>query len=229
MSKKLAFYTCFFGNDVNFGNVVSQGPECNYDCYYFTNNKRTFGLLNQTRWKGIFVDTPIYDDDILDSFSAKQLKANPYISEVLNEYEYLCYIDTKLNVEPLWIEYLIDLLENTGKLMAMAKHPCDFHSVWDEYNLAITVPKYKRQADQYKSFIEKMLKSGYHESIPTHYATGFILRKNNEIVRELGARWYELIKECGINCQISFDFIQQIYGHLIHQIGWLEGYDFNFR
>jgi len=41
--------------------------------------------------------------------------------------------------------------------------------------------------------------------------TGFILRKNSDMTNKINEIWFEHIKQCGIECQISFFFIYQMY------------------
>jgi hypothetical protein len=218
-NNKLVFYTCFFGNDTNYANVITPIPSTKYDCYYFTNNQKTLELLKDTKWTSIFVDIPIKNTCTENAMDAKDLKARPNSYDILNKYEYTCYLDSKLEIDGIKVENLINTVENENILYIICKHPYISSNVWDEYNTAINYQnRYFIEKDKYYNYINKQLSLGLSNTVDNHYQTGFIIRKTTEKTMEINELWYEHIKDCGIECQISFFFIQQIYKNYIHPI-----------
>jgi len=222
--KKIAFYTCFFGDDSNVSNVISPVPSEKYDCYYFTNNINTYNKLIDTKWKRILIAIPIKQSYNLNSMDSKELKACPNHYEILNDYDYTCYFDSKLYIEAHSVEKLIETeLSNSQSVMILAKHgylalnnwkP----SVWYEFNECLHQERYYIEKDRYFNYIQKQLDKGLVDTNNTHYSTHFIIRKNSTLTNQINELWYEHIKECGIECQISFFFINQLYVDYIKSI-----------
>ena len=67
----------------------------------------------------------------------------------------------------------------------------------------------------YKKYIEKKLSDGYSEKINIFFCGGFSIRKNCDKTNEYNEFWFENIKECGIEDQISLQFVQQKYNEII--------------
>ena len=231
-TKRLAYYTCYFGGDTNYSKMIPPVPSQTDDCYFFTNNQDIFTLLKSTRFIPIFMSyIRIENDSINDAMNSKILRACPFYFRLLNNYQYLCWFDTKLTVFEDKVQDILAVLEKSPKLMAFTKHSLSdtFKSVWDEYNLAITYERYSKQKDMYKNYIETQLSKGFSEKIEIHFCTGFNIRKNCRKVKEIGEKWLEHICECGIECQISFQFINQLYGQYIlpleYQATWKYSYE----
>jgi hypothetical protein len=193
--------------------MVPTCPSDVYDCYYITNSKSVLALLANTKWKPIYTNVPIYGNNIQDAMSAKLPKARPDMYNELRNYDYLCYIDSKLyNIDFEKIVNVMNLMDTMPeKTFCISRHPLPFKSVWDEFNLAMQYAKYAEQKTQNEVFIKRLLVSGYSETIENHYCTGFLLRKQCPKTDEINKMWYSFIQECGIECQISFSFVQQKY------------------
>jgi Protein of unknown function (DUF616) len=207
----LAFYTCFFGSDTNWANVISTPPD-GYDCYYFTNNQRTYDRLASTKWKRVFVPIPISEDNVVSAQQTKHLRCCPNAYPELKPYQYLCWIDSKLQFTDMAaFQAMFTDLKTTDHIYAFTHHPLAYTSVWDEYNLAMTYEKYARQQEQAKAYIQSRLAAGYSETKPLQVACGFHLSKRGPLAEEIGAFWYSEISVCGVEDQISFQFVHQKY------------------
>uniref|UniRef100_A0A6C0BLK4 TOD1/MUCI70 glycosyltransferase-like domain-containing protein n=1 Tax=viral metagenome TaxID=1070528 RepID=A0A6C0BLK4_9ZZZZ len=217
MSQHLCFYTVFYGSDGNWANLIPQVPSTTDDCYYLTNNLTTYQELAKTigdggsgDWKPIWIDQiPIYDTN-QDAMNAKLYKACPHRHPILNQYEYSCYLDTKHNVDGAKVRQLVDQLADT-MCMLLPRHPCNYHSVWNEYQLCLQYPKYAAEQVQYKTYLDQCLAQGYDERLTNHYTTQVIIRKNCPLTHMICETWYSNIQRCGIECQISFSIVQQRY------------------
>lgn len=213
--KKLAYYTCYFGGGSNYSRLIPPLPSIKYDCYYFTNDIDIYNQLKDTSWIVIYMnDIPIHNCEIKDTMESKKLRCCPHKFDVLNNYEYLCWFDSKLQVYENKVIELVEKLSNDpDKIIVLCKHPYSntFNSVWDEFNLAIRTPKYNSQKDQNIKYIEMQINNGFSDKINIHFCGGWNIRKICKKTEEFGELWYKHIQECGIEDQISLQFIQQKY------------------
>lgn len=216
---KIVYYTCFFGADNNYRNCIPEPPtQC--DSYYYTNNTSTYNKLEGTRWNRVFVDIPVKNDLTLDSMDAKLLKACPYMFKELRDGDATCYFDSALQVDASHVQELCDRVFTLSNYsIIMARHPF-ISPTWlpsarNEYKNAMLQPRYASQKDQIDAYMHEQVESGLLDMDCIHYATGFIVRKHSQVERQLGEVWYSHIKKCGIECQISFFFVQQMFkGHI---------------
>lgn len=219
MNLKIAFYTCFFGSDTNDRNCIPE-PPLGYDSYYFTNNDRTYDKLSNTKWIRVYVPVPVKNDATLDAMDAKHLKACPHMYKELRYYDATCYFDSALQPNAGEVAELVNKVFTLSNYsMIIARHPFIsltwLPSARNEFNNAMLQPRYAVQRDQYEAYMAEQIESGLLETDNIHYATGFIVRRNNMEMRKLGEIWYAHIKRCGIECQISFFFVQQMFkGHI---------------
>ncbi len=212
---KIAFYTCFFGADSNERNKIPPSPKLD-DCFFFTNNPNTYANLEKTGWNRIFVDVPVKHNLTADAMDAKHLKACPYMYPELNGYDAICYFDSalKVNTDEV-IELATKAFTYSNYDMIIARHPF-ISATWppsarSEFKNAMLQPRYEAERDRYEQYMAEQIRSGLLETDDIHYATGFIVRKNNMEMRKLGEVWYRHILACGIECQISFFFVQQMF------------------
>jgi hypothetical protein len=172
----------------------------------------------------VFCDNiPIKYDDTLNAFDSKELKACPHHFPCLNKYSYLCYCDSKYNVDENRVkEHLTLFTEN--RLMILPTHPDFGPNVWNEFNACILQPRYAVNKDHYMNYINTQLAAGFPSETKFHYTTQFMIRKNNRLTQVIGEKWYEQINLCGIQCQISFFFVHQLFESYIHGIKTYDGY-----
>ncbi len=209
---KLAFYTGFFGGDSNWAAIIPPIPFSDYDCYYYTNNNSVFNRLNSTAWKRVWVDTPIYNDNVRDAMSSKELRCCPERFPELTEYEYVCWMDSKMKfTNDENFKKMLEALLSSDAIVAATHHPLPYKTVWDEYETAIQYEKYAREKDAYKAYIERQLQAGADPMKPQRICCGFRLMKMNERRKELGETWLSHIRQCGIEDQISWQFIHQLF------------------
>lgn len=211
----ICYYTVFIGSNNNSAFKIPKLPSHYYDCYYYTNNKKLYDLLQNTKWKSKFLEIEMSDDEIKSAMDAKHLKARPDLYDDLNKYNYTVYFDSKLNLYcDKDIEKIIDT-EMKQYPMILRRHN-NLKNVGEEFNEAMTQERYKKEKYKYIAYINKNLEKGLLPTTKNHYITGFIIRDNSSpIVKEINKTWYEHILECGIECQISFFFIQQLYSNYI--------------
>jgi hypothetical protein len=93
----LAFYTYFYGSNNNEAFKIPKLPSLKYKCYFYTNNNTMIELLKSTNWIGIYDEKPIIDDLIQSCMIGKHIKVMSHEYSELKDYDYLCFLDSKLN------------------------------------------------------------------------------------------------------------------------------------
>jgi len=216
---KLAFYTYFYGSNSNRAFVIPIVPSLKYNCYYFTNNTKMIDQLKNTNWIGIYDNKPTNDDVIESCMIGKHIKTSPHEYKELQDYDYLCFLDSKLKkISESFVEHFIDkYFVKQNYALLLREHPFVHNNVWNEYSQSMPQYRYKIQSEQYKTYIENQIKSGLSVITEHHCACGFLIRNmKHEKINEINTTWYTHIKECGIQDQISFFFVKQLFDGLIY-------------
>jgi hypothetical protein len=215
----LAFYTYFYGSNNNPAFKIPELPSLKYKCYYYTNNKSIIEKLKNTQWIGIYDDKQTVDDLIESCMVGKHIKTMPHEYEELKYYDYLCFLDSKLEkVNEIFVENFITkyFIEQNYALL-LRKHWFVNDNVWNEYNLSMFQKRYKIESEKYKKYINTQIKKGLSQYTKQHCACGFLIRNmKHEKMIELNTTWYKHIQECGIQDQISFFFVKQLFNDYIH-------------
>ena len=215
----LAFYTYFYGNNDNPAFKIPEVPSLKYKCYYYTNNVSIIEKLKNTNWIGIYDDKPIKDCLIESCMMGKHIKTMPQEYLQLKEYDYLCFLDSKLDkVNETFVEnFIIKYFIQQNYALLLRKHPSIHNNnVWNEFNESMLQRRYQLESEKYKNYINNQVKNGLSEITPLHCACGFMIRnmKHYKTI-EINTIWYEHIQECGIQDQISFFFIKQFFTEYI--------------
>ena len=215
----LAFYTYFFGSNKNTSFCIPKIPSYKYDCYYFSNNQTIIEKLQYTKWIGIYIDIPTNDDLIESCMVGKHIKTSPHEYKELKDYDYLCFLDSKLDhvnehfVEEFIIKYFIE--QNYALLLR--EHWFIKNNVWNEFVASMSQRRYWLERYKYLNYINNQIQSGLEKITLHHCACGFIIRNmKHEIINEINNTWYKHIQECGIQDQISFFFVKQLFEPFIH-------------
>jgi len=149
---------------------------------------------------------------------AKELKVLPENFEELRNYSYTCFFDSKSKkisenfIEQKIVNYFIN--KNYGLLLR--KHQFVSPSVWHELAESMLQERYRKYYFKYRDYILNKLKNGYKENLPIHSTCNLLLRnmKHNKI-KDINNSWYNNIKQCGIQDQISFFFVKQDFDDYI--------------
>jgi hypothetical protein len=210
----LAFYTYFFGSNNNPAFNIPELPSLQYNCYYYTNNMDIIEQIKNTKWIGIYDEKPTVDDLIESCMVGKHIKSMPHEYQELNGYDYLCFLDSKLDkVSETFVEnYIYKYFIEQNYALLLRKHWFINNKVWDEYNESMGQHRYRIESEKYKSYITNQLKNGLSDNVPNHCACGFLIRNmKHEKMIEINTTWYKHIQECGIQDQISFFFVKQLF------------------
>ena len=223
----LAYYTCFIGTDNNNAFAIPEIPSIEHDCYYFTNNHTMVQKLQNTKWKTVFIDFQSIDDIIENNMMAKHVKALPHEYEELRSYDYLVYMDSKVGkINEGFIYGAINcLFVSNNYAIAMREHwMCqdraenEKENIWREFSLAVTSQdRYKQQEAQYSDYITRQCKSGLSNLSDSHCTTNTIIRNmKHPKMKQIDYTWYAHILDCGIECQISFFSVKQLFEKMVY-------------
>lgn len=185
------------------------------DSYFITNNRFVADEAESKYTKVIFLDnienheTDPTEQYIVNSRDSKPLKVFPekYLEK---PYDFVVWYDNKFNVNVSDTMAFIHLWDYS-KCIAMHLHPFN-KTVVDEFNVAICFPRYKRQQNDYVRYIDDCKTKGLTEYYHKHSQTGFIIyNTHHQKTKEIQELWMSHINQCGIECQISFNMVRQMY------------------
>jgi len=218
-NKNIAFYTCFYGTNNNPAFKIPEIPSEKYDCYYFSNNTKLLEKLNGTKWIGIYDNKPITNNSIESCMYGKHVKVVPEDFEVLKPYDYTCFLDSKLDkVSETFIETFIEtyfIKQNYALLLR--EHIFIKDNVWNEFNESMKQDRYVQEKEKYQKYINKQISNGLVETTDKHCQCGFLIRNmRHPNITEIDKTWYSHIQECGIQDQISFFFVKQLFHDSIY-------------
>lgn len=218
-SYNLAFYTYFYGSDNNIAFKIPTLPSLQYKCYFYTNNSNMIKQLKNTNWIGIYQDCPTKDDLIESCMVGKHVKIMPHEYAELKSYDYLCFLDSKLdNVNEKFVENFINkyfIQQNYALLLR--QHWFINNYVIDEYTESMKQYRYQLQDTKIKNYISNQAKRGLSLVTPNHCACCFLIRNmKHEKMIQINTEWFDHVQECGIQDQISFFFVKQLYSDIIY-------------
>lgn len=210
----LAFYSCFYGSNNNPSFIIPELPSLKYNCYFYTNNTQLFENLKKTEWIGIFDNNPTNDDLIESCMVGKHVKTSPHEYKELQDYDYTCFLDSKLQkVNELFVEdFIKDFFIKKDYALLLREHTFIHNNIWNEFKISMKQKRYVIENEKYKKYINKQINNGLKESTKTHCMCGFLIRNMRHYkIKEINNKWYEHIQECGIQDQISFFFVKQLF------------------
>lgn len=204
----IVFYTVFIGTDSNVANQVNSGPSHTFDCYFFSNNRKTLEKAKRAGWSIVYVDiTP--EDDVIDSnMKAKYFKVLPHKLDVINKYQWSVFVDSKRYVNT---DIILEECINTTKSFNIVPHTFIKTSPYldREISESLKQDRYMLQKDRIMKYVNTY-KTSYEPSI--YFGCSIILRRTNDPINiKICEEWYKHIQECGIQDQISFYFITLMY------------------
>jgi hypothetical protein len=137
--------------------------------------------------------------------------------EQLQNYDYLCYIDSKLSANERFVESQIEeyfIKQNYALLLK--KHWMINDNVWNEFNCCMSQDRYRLEGEKYINYIISQVRNGLSEKSHDHVATCYLLRNmKHPKITEINKTWFNHIQICGIECQISFFFVKQMFSDYI--------------
>jgi len=192
--KKFVLYTAAFGRITRFKIPNISIPNVDRFCYTNLNMKKRFYKMKKMK-----------SGRIISVMKQRRIKIC-IPDEIFDNYEYSVYVDCKRPYS-VDFEYLMSCLEPGSDFLTRRhkRRSCTY----DEGMFCIARKK------DHKSVILKQLEFYKSQKFPTHYglhATGLLMRRHTEKVREFSTLWWEQIEKYSHRDQISLPYVAWKYG-----------------
>ncbi|SEG09495.1 hypothetical protein SAMN04488045_1824 [Thalassococcus halodurans] len=181
-----------------------------YPHYFVSNNRRVLEIVTDFGWRPIFLDLPIVANPVEAAQQAKIAKALPHFFPDLRKYRFLVYSDDKQRIYHAAIPGEIQLLTQSGAALALKLSPHVAENVLWEFTDSLMQARYRTQAHRMLHYLLAQLDAGKSLATDRMFMTGYGLRDlHDPAAIALSEQWYDDILECGIDCQLAFDFLAQ--------------------
>lgn len=213
-TKNFAVYSTFFGK-LNAKTFNKADIDHHFDHFFISNNQRILGIAANRGWHPIYLDLPVSVNRVLSAQQSKIPKALPHLFPALNHYDSLLYVDDKILFNASKMHQLSQTLIQTNQALMVREHPSLTRNILNELAVAMIQPRYQAQRDQMTTYIDEQIKSGLQLRVEHLFWTSAILRNMRHADAYLiNEDWYKAILDCGIECQITFDFVAQKYNSI---------------
>jgi len=214
VNKEFAVYSTFFGNS-NAKTFNKADIDCHFDHFFISNNHHILAMAADRGWHPIYLDLAVSANRVFSAQQSKIPKALPHLFPALNQYDSLLYVDDKISFNTSKMYLLSQTLIQKNQALMIREHPSLKHNILNELSVAMIQPRYQAQRDQIVAYVDTQIKSGLQLRVDHLFWTSAILRNmrhlDNNLINE---DWYDAILDCGIECQISFDFVAQKYNSI---------------
>lgn len=209
MMNHLAVYSTYCGSTNN-RTFAMQPADKRYPHYFISNNSEILSIARNIGWTPIFLNLQVSDDPIISAMQAKIAKAIPHTISPLLEYDYLFYMDDKINVNINRMDEYVHILNESTSSVALRSHPFLLtNNVLYEFGQAVAFPIYRNQWDKTIEFISEEATKGCKLFCQLYWTSAILRNMKHPDIESLNNIWYQSILRCGTNCQISFDIVSQ--------------------
>lgn len=210
----IAIYSVFCGNSENKTfKAVPVDPR--FPHFFISNNREVLTEASAIGWMPVFVDLEISDNPVVSATQSKIAKANPRTVRELLDFDFLCYKDDKRLLNMDGLADCASLLKEAEAAIGIRPHPFLDDNILFEFGESMKQPRYKSQWEMMVRYITEETEKGYKLQSQL-YATGVILRNmRHEDTEVIDRTWFDHIERCGIECQISFDFVAQRFSSIL--------------
>lgn len=213
-AKEFAVYSTFFGNS-NAKTFNKADIDHHFNHFFISNNPQILKIATDRGWHPIYLDLTISANRVLSAQQSKIPKALPHLFPVLNQYDSLLYVDDKISFSASKMYQLSQTLIQQNQALMIREHPSLTHNILNELAVAMIQPRYQAQRDQIVAYIDAQIKNGLQLCVEHLFWTSAILRNmRHSDIHSMNEDWYNAILDCGIECQIAFDFVAQKYNSI---------------
>lgn len=210
----LAVYSTYCGTLKNLTFCARRYDD--YPAYFITNNREVLPVAQANGWIPLLLEgMEPSDDPIVSATQAKLAKAMPHRFEPLSQYDFLFYTDDKYKLQETILPGLAASMRANRSPMAMKLHPWLKPNVLLEYTESLGQKRYFDQRGMMIEYISSQLMAGLKVQTDRHFTTNCILRDmRHPEIAALNETWYQHIQACGIECQVSFFFVAQLFANI---------------
>jgi len=212
--KEFAVYSTFFGNS-KAKTFNKADIDRHFDHFFISNNQQILEMAANRGWQPIYLDLYVSANRVLSAQQSKIPKALPHLFPALTHYDSLLYVDDKISFNASKMYCLSQTLIQDNKALMIREHPSLTHNILNELAVAMIQPRYQAQRDQMVAYIDAQIKSGLRLRVEHLFWTSAILRNmRHSDTCLINENWYNAILDCGIECQITFDFVAQNFNSI---------------
>ncbi len=99
--------------------------------------------------------------------------------------------------------------------LAIPKHAFLENNNLFEFGEAMRQPRYKMRWEQAVNYITEQISAGYKLECQMYWTAAIIRNMRHPDIVTLNETWYSDVQRCGIECQISFNFVAQRFPSII--------------
>jgi hypothetical protein len=182
------------------------------DHVFISNNEDILLNAEKMGWHSCHINLPVHDNLIYSAYQAKIAKVIPHIFPFMERYDFSMYLDDKLNFDTSNLKEFQQLVIQRNSALAIRVHDFLQPTILHEFGEAMRHKRYLALRDRTIEYILEKSKAGYSLNPEKIFWTSAIFRNHkHQQIKEINEHWYTDVQQCGINCQISFDFIAQKY------------------
>ena len=216
----LLVISCIFGNEFK---SVHPSPD-KKNSFFFTNNPIIKSEIINKGWNYIYVDKPISNDVIISSLQSKYIKFLSFLKDFpeFKNIKTIIYFDHKENVSFYTLNEIKLLINNnSNKSLIIRQTPIIKTNINDEINAARGQPRYVKNMNKTKEFIQHIISSGRISENVRICNTGLLIYINRYNIEELLKNVYDkCIEHEQPECQIYWSIFSQKYKNEITEIEW---------
>ena len=129
--------------------------------------------------------------------------------KISKKYDFTFYTDDKLIPNITKIENSIYELNNSNSCLGIRKHPFLKNNILFEFGESMLQSRYKVEWEKTVEYINSEINNGYKLESQMYWTSAILRNMKHEDINLINETWYDHIQRCGIECQISFNFISQ--------------------
>lgn len=217
--KECVVVTAWFGENHHFDEKIGlSNKKCDFIAY--TDSDRFSKAAKVNGWSVIRTSFNSTTDKTVSVMDAKIYKMQPHrLPDIADKYKIVVWVDSKMS--QIDNERIDELLKESNAGILLHQNFCcggEKNDVMDEFKVSLEQSRYVLQKEKMITFISNMISMGFDQISSRFSNNGIIIfRINRPEVKEILNTWYRIVKKTGIyQDQISWHFVQQMYGDLIY-------------
>lgn len=209
----LAIYSVFCGPTAT--RTLNAAPvDPRYPHIFVSNNREILDAAAGAGWRPVFLDFDISDDPAISAVQAKLPKADPRLIPELRAFDLLCYKDDKRHLHIDGLAENVAYMKATNAALGVRPHPFLDSNILFEFAESMDQPRYKSQWKRIVTYITEEVAQGFSLQAPIFMTGGLLRDMRHPDTAAIDQTWSAHIWRCGIQCQISFDFVAQRFASI---------------
>jgi len=208
LNTSFAVYSTYCGSNKNKTFNPTPVPQ-SIPHFFLSNNTEVMQSAAEVGWIPILLNLEISEHPVVSAHQAKIAKAVPHLFDALKDYDYLFYKDDKLDINIDSLTKALREFQSSNWALAIRPHPFLTGNILKEFSEAMLQRRYYAQRDMMVDYIMDRLKENYSLNCQMYWTSAILRNMKHPDAIAINNMWYQHIQNCGIECQVSFNFIAQ--------------------